>query len=253
MIRQNQRQPGFSLVEMIIVMAVIALLASIAVPGLAKMGLFSKDTTRAAARELYTLMKAAQVYATTYHVDTAIVYRLRTRTDSVTGTEVAVVDAMAMARAMRIGEYEFTDASGKFVPVRDDNGGFQLMRKDAAILLNGCDANAAGFIPVELWDARSQPITQIISDFTIPAAGPSCPALPFVGGLMPAHVFKPNGTIKDTVANNGGRVKLFVGPAPDALPQERYADTGRTVPVAPYIIELYPTMGRLKITYGEPT
>jgi len=101
---------GFTLIEVIIVMAIISLLAAVTIPTLARMGAFSRDDVNDAARDLYGLMRAARMYASTHRVDTAVVYVLNAEEDSrnsAFGMEYApqfVADSVAMARRLSLDE-----------------------------------------------------------------------------------------------------------------------------------------------------
>jgi len=58
------------------VLAIVAILSAIAIPGLARFGAFSNDALSRDARVLYEMLSAARIYATTYNVRTAVVYNL---------------------------------------------------------------------------------------------------------------------------------------------------------------------------------
>ncbi len=69
-----KRHSGFTLVELLVVVAIIVLITSVSVPMMARSGMFSGNKTNAAAVDLYAQLRGAQTYATTQNVDTAIVY-----------------------------------------------------------------------------------------------------------------------------------------------------------------------------------
>jgi len=68
------RAGGLTMVELVVVVAIIAIMAGIAIPSMARMGLLWRNDLQASARELYTLLRAARIYASTYNVETAVVY-----------------------------------------------------------------------------------------------------------------------------------------------------------------------------------
>lgn len=64
---------GFSLVELLVVLAIIGILGAISIP---IMRSFSRDDMRNGARTVYTMLRAARMYAMSYNVETAVVYEL---------------------------------------------------------------------------------------------------------------------------------------------------------------------------------
>lgn len=72
----RESRAGFTLVEVLVVLAIVALVSAIAIPGLAKMGAFSRDEFKRATQEVNSVLRSAQLYATTYNVNTAVVYSM---------------------------------------------------------------------------------------------------------------------------------------------------------------------------------
>jgi Tfp pilus assembly protein FimT len=62
------------MVELVVVVAIIGIMTAVAIPTFARMGLLWRNDLQASARELYTLLSAAKIYAGTYNVETAVVY-----------------------------------------------------------------------------------------------------------------------------------------------------------------------------------
>lgn len=242
---------GFSLVELLVVLAILSLMGAIAIPAFSRMGLFSDNATRTSARQLFTLMKAAQVHASTYRVDTALAYRITFKDDSASsGQQAPVIDAVVMVAKDR--------ETGLYAPVADREGVVTTLERGTGVLLNSCERiTKAGLTKIAVVDpgpdgkvgppndADDTPIT-----WQVTLGGGACGSPIVYTDKMPAHVFKPNGIILGGV---GGRMRLEIGPAPDALPEERYVDAAYSQEVTPYTIYLYPTMGRLKISFGEST
>lgn len=65
---------GLTLVELLIVLGLISILAAMAVTGMGQAGVFSRDHLQRNTRELYSLLRAARIYAATFNVRTAVVY-----------------------------------------------------------------------------------------------------------------------------------------------------------------------------------
>ena len=151
--RQDTRR-GMTLVEMLVVMAIIGLLAGIAVPVFARSGAFAKNEVSGAARTLYSELVAARRHAATYRVDTAVVYVVADKQDSLTGTWWPVLIGTAAARRMTEDEYEAYEAAGTgvdlhmgsetdedypFVLLQDHHGQFARLATYACVLHDTVD------------------------------------------------------------------------------------------------------------------
>ncbi len=66
-------QRGWTLLELLVVMAIIGLLAVISIP---VTRMFSRNDLRDGARTIYTMLRAARMYAMTYNVEAAVIYSL---------------------------------------------------------------------------------------------------------------------------------------------------------------------------------
>src|SRR5690606_3426147 len=87
---------AFTLIEMLVVIAIISVMMAIAVPTLHRIGIFGRDDVHTSARDLLTKLKAARIYAGANRVDTAVVYSVTERIDSETNNLTLVVDGMAI-------------------------------------------------------------------------------------------------------------------------------------------------------------
>lgn len=159
-VRNHRRHSarGLSLVELLVVLAVLTLLAAISVPAFVRFR--PQDEVNGARRELYTMLKHAQVHAVSQRVKTAVVYVLdnytsplsppanvppeawTTRydpanesplaepvTDSLSGDNVRVGVAYALVYEIKDGPF-----AGFFVPAEEFEGNFRAFPGRSALL-----------------------------------------------------------------------------------------------------------------------
>ena len=156
---KRQDSNGFTLVEVLVVLAIVALISAIAIPGLAHLGAFSRDEFKRTVTEVDSLLRAAQIYSTTYHVNTAVVYNMDHYSpeeargitpdvaitdpiiDSLTGVPVRQIEAAAIM-------YQLPSTMGAianlYVPVPNDNGEFKPMPSGMSIMLQNPEKIALG-------------------------------------------------------------------------------------------------------------
>ena len=136
-LKRIRRNHGLSLVELLVVVGVIAILATITVPML---GMFYENDTDLMARELFTLIRAAQVYATTHNVHAAVGFGFSMRTDSLSGEPVPIIDSYIIARSLKRDELMHLglphSGARLMVPLAGRDGAFQKFGHEACILLN---------------------------------------------------------------------------------------------------------------------
>jgi len=122
---------------LIVVLAIVTTLSALAIPGLARLGAFSNDSLPRASRELFEMLSAARIYATTWNVRTAVVYNLDNYQspvvnptndpvpgtnfiqDSINAAPVRFITGAAIMYALPGSEVKFSGALRKLVPTGD--------------------------------------------------------------------------------------------------------------------------------------
>jgi len=221
---------GFTMTELLVVMSIIVILVAAAIPTFARLGVFSRGDMQNTARELYNLLTAARVYASTYRVNTAVAYDYADMGDSVTGGAARALRAAALL-------YEHPRRDGdenKFfapVPGRD--------------LFRPFPGRCVIFLGDPADDAPLLGLKSIIAYLDIDWLGDKDPLGPRTD--LPAHVFQPSGRMQ--LDSPQQRFELLVTPSPDDRPEDRLIDPDnlslasnlRAIP-----IELYQATGRVK-------
>ncbi len=269
---------GFSLVELLIVLAIIAILAGISIPLFARSAFLQDSDLQNGSRELYAMLRAAKIYAVDHHVDTAVVYNLTRKADSLDNDNLLTVGVgMFVARGLspkerRALDYTEDEARYIFVRVRDSEGEYNAMT-DGTCVLNIADKGLTEWVSGITWvnvhesgDDGLQ--AKLEAPWLMDPNVPPDPNLPTDPLLFPAHIFTSSGTMVSSRQISTQSIQLMVAPIPTADPQERAnydasgeivyvdskedADTDPDHPDYRYIgVEIKPTLGRVKIASDE--
>lgn len=242
---------GMTLVEMLIVVAIIAVMASVAIPTFARLGFLSRGELQNTSHELFALLRASRIYAATYRVNTGIAYDVTIRNSMQTINSVAMV-------------YELP-GTDLYAPVVDGRNGpmFRQFPTYIGILAHGILDSDTDVPDIECeFPRQSLKAIQIVDEYTVERdvfgnivaytrLAPHHEFLPSpaneVPDEFPAHIFEPSGRMASDPAGAAERNTIALGFTPDADPRERFvneldaSDGKRTIP-----IDLYRSTGRVK-------
>lgn len=180
---------AFSLVELLVVLAIVALLTGIAVPTMGRMGVWSTNDVDHSARTIFGLMRSARMYAVANRVDTAVIYNI---VDAPTGEPV--INGFGVARQLR--QRELQDLPGyddslpgggalnrtQYVMVSSPEAKMQILPETTSIELAVDSAlwiDEYGFTPLHVWQQESGAYSELIP-----------------GGTFYGHVFAPAGHVR---------------------------------------------------------
>ncbi len=283
--RIDKKKAGMTLPELLVVLTIVALLSAVAIPAFVQLGAFSRDELNRSARTVMTLLKAAQQYAITYNVRTAVVYGLDNYqpvpnpntpgnllnpiADSVTGANARVFATAAMMYELPAtspfgGSYVFTPrGQGEFATI---DGGMVILLSDALTDTVYYDRTEPRFDPTPPELNKPHPLGElgikpigVYLDGTAPfTPDPNDTEAP---ELFPAHVFLPTGALE---IPDGAPVKeryaIQIAPIPSEDPDARlllpeanslvYQDQDANVIVNNLLyipIEIFRSTGRVRI------
>lgn len=190
----HKRTRGFTMVELLVVLAVVAILASLAIPTLARLGPGARDEISNTSQTVFSLLKAARIYAATYRVETAVVYVLDNYQDPPVDVNASVGEAVfdtvlnQPVRVIRGAAVMARNPCGHLEPIPRSEGSFIEFDPNACILLQAPDNSALYYqnMSVRIQDAQTLAQLQLMSDNLRSANGegnPSEPPFPLLGPL----------------------------------------------------------------------
>ena len=270
---------GFSLVELLVVIAITVILSAIAVPSFVKYGRMAGSDTEIARRELFSVLRAAKMYALTFRTDTGVAYAVNVKGDSFDGVATQVLDGYITVRRATSAEADyvvatyFSNANGSlqnafnnygsgatksdiYVALADETGRMGTMKEGTCVLPQyfgnqyrqvDAAADSLGVAGILVVDATLTPILPRQPNSSEP------PLSYAISGGFPAHVFQPSGILRSTTSK--ARVIIEVSPTPDQAIAERYSEVpdgtadnvyGRDGILLSERLEIYTTIGRIK-------
>jgi len=266
---------GFTLVEILVVLAIAAVLTALSIPAITRLGLFARDELSGTSRELFQLLRAARVYAATYNVETAVVYNLDNYlpieidpnnqfnlpspvVDTQTGQTLRLATAAAVMYKLPTARAPF---DGKFVAVPGQEGIFKSFPNDICVLLerskrldpdNDDDGPLyTSQLPRVGKDGSIENLGKLGMSRVqcyLDGYGPYSTNIqsPADYEAFPAHVFTPGGRLKADGATE--RYVFYVAPRPDTPIDDRITIDGTLISVP---IELYRSTGRVQLATGS--
>ena len=114
---RNQHS-GYTLVELLVVMAIIVMMTALVVPTLISSGFFSSDKSRTGARDLFAQLRAANIHATTNNVNAAIAYDVEIPQDSIYDVDGDPLDTVPAAYVSFLAQVTGTYVYGGFDATR---------------------------------------------------------------------------------------------------------------------------------------
>lgn len=264
---QTRQSRGFTLTELIVVLAIFGLLASIAIPAVSGFAFFTQGDIENGARELHSLLRAARIQAIASHRNTAVAYTLDNYDpaggaelgnpviDSVTGDLTRVITAVAMVQKLPPSAGVGDNA---YVPVASEEGQFQRFPGKATLYLRdpyslgfhyddttpnfvsgAGTVDELGMFPINVY------LNGVDETTGLPLGAPTA---------FPAHVFHHSGRLDGPQGRE--RFVFYVGLSPDESSDKRLIDPEIPQLLDPFSgapnqyfvpIELYRSTGRVKI------
>lgn len=215
--QRKSRRSGLTLSELLVVLSIISVMAVVAIPTFARLGVFSRNELNNTARTVHSMLKAARIYASTYRVNTAVVYVMDNEAnlnDSVMGEHFRILRAAALMYALPTGHGDY---AGDYVSMNRPESIFEEFPGRMAIplaqnveypdgqktawklqMLEPSQISQLGLTEVKVWLAGGP--------YNPPGIDDAYKDLDDVI-VLPAHVFTPSGQM---VATGKERFEVLV-------------------------------------------
>ena len=275
---------GITLVELIVVLAIIGIMTALALPGIARLGTGSRNELNRAARETFTLLRAAKIYAATYRVDTAVVYSPEKLfpDESDPGDSDFIAASSTIRRVGALAVFfkplqpppSMNGCPGCFIPIPGESGQFAPLPQDTTIILEEVivsdvrdfrdidddgDRQEVRFQRFDLGDLqlRERTVYQNLGMKRITIGGLDSNVIDGIYSEFYTKMTRPDGSTTffpahvfkssgrmDTDSTSKERVRIYVAPSPE-LPELDRIDPEIGLVATP--IDLYRSTGRVKL------
>lgn len=220
-----------TLVEILVVLAILAALTAVAIPGFMRMGLFSRNDLLSSARELHALLNSAKIYAVTYRVPTGVVFDNPDTKGAGDASTMRIFRAAAMVyQHPDPSPFGFAQDEKVFVPVTDQEGRFRILPGATCLFpYRDGDVNQmfaeGGMTGIDVW---------------VPDSGE--------GKIedLHANVFEPSGRLREP-----GRERYLVRLCYDPTETEDTERLDQNGDIRTVEIEIYRSTGRVQVVKGE--
>jgi len=250
----RDRRSGFTMVELLVVLAVVALLTGLAIPTIARLGPGSRDEVSNTSQTVFSLLKAARIYAATHRTEAAVVYVFDNYRDPPIPADTPIAEPVfdtilnQPVRIIRGAAVVAKNECGVFVPIPRSEGQFTEFPQGACILLQSPAYDEAPYyqdLSVRYVPAGGNLSNLGMGAISLVIDGDSCDPNNRTEVAFPGHIYTARGILK---ASGRERFTIHVSQTPDLAAELRVINTtDLTSPVQATPIHLYRSTGRVKI------
>ena len=284
--KMQYRDGGFTLVEMLVVVAIIAIVAGISIPVAVRYSSLGENDIQRSAQALQDIIRAAKIYSSTNNVRSAVVYSLGAEETSYGDGYRRIINGFAVVRELtrdelrniQVADGVYSSQSDLyFTPVRDPDGAFQrfegatcmaFWREEPEIEVDGNFINPLSLVDMSqpnqedeverdmgmkaiyVLDTYVDEGTGLLTGEYVfaPANLQGIPlGFPALENSFPAHIFKPSGSLENPSPKQ--RFTLYITRLPSDTVEELFARqtaVGSGIPRAA-TLDLFATLGRIRL------